>query len=175
MSELERQPTTSVPVMSADGHIGFEGTDAPAKIVVVSLLIVAALATAGFVLMFGFDKMLEAENPKSALLSPLAPERVVPPAPQLEQLPWLDLPQMRAHEDSVLGMSGKDDKGRNHIPIDKAMDLVPSRLTFAQNAPAGITTPGGQGATFSHGLADMPPAYQHSQVAIQGEIQKNAK
>ena len=164
----------SVPVVGMDGT-GFESTDAPAKVVVFSLVIVAALAVFAFGLMFGYDKFLEAGHPRGTMPSPLSPERVVPPAPQLERLPWLDLPVMRAHETEVLNSTGKDSEGRSHIPIQKAIDLMATRMNAGQDAPTGLTTPGGQDRVFSHGLADMPPAYQQAPAIIQGEIRKDAK
>jgi hypothetical protein len=81
---------------------------------------------------------------------------------------------MRAHEDDVLKSSGKDAAGRMHIPIDKAMETVVSRLAIQPNAPRGIFTPGGEGRDFSRGLSDMPPAY-HQAPQIQGEIRKHAQ
>jgi hypothetical protein len=175
MSHTEHRKFKSVAVMGNEGT-GYEGTDAPAKVVVYSLAIVAVLATFAFVLMFGYDKFLEAGHPRGSLPSPLAPERIVAPAPQLERLPWLDLPEMRAHENDVLKSSGKDKLGNNHIPIEKAMDVMAAKLNNP-NAPVGLTIPGGQGPVFSHGLADMPPAYQqaHGPAVIQGEIRKDAK
>lgn len=167
---------TSVAVMGEDGNTGFEATDAPARVVIYGLGIVAVLATFAFALMFGYDKFLEAEHPRGSLPSPLSPERVVPPAPQLERLPWLDLPQLRAHENEVLSSATPDSEGHAHVPIDKAIDVVVSKLNTKAGQPAGITVPGGQDRVFSHSLADMPPAYQQSNRAvIQGEIHKNAQ
>lgn len=164
----------SIPVRG-EGGIAYEGTDAPAKVVIYSLAIVAALGVAAFVLMFGYEKVLEWQQPKPPVMSPLAKERVVPPAPQIERLPWLDLPEMRAHEEEVLNSSGKDKDGHVHVPIDKAMDDVVNKLNTHPNEPAGIDEPGGQDRVFSHSLADMPAPYQHSQATLQGEIHKNAQ
>jgi len=166
----------SKPVMGGDGT-GFEGSDAPAKVVVYSLAIVGVLATCAFALMFGYDKFLQATHPTGSLPSPLAPARILAPAPQLERLPWLDLPELRAHEVEVLNMSGKDKLGNVHIPIDKAIDMMAAKMSTTDGEPTGLTTPGGQGQVFSHGLADMPPAYQQANgpALIQGEIHKNAK
>ncbi len=161
------------PVIGADGETAFENSDAPAKVVVWSLGIVAALAALGFGLIFGVEAILKPMHPTGDLPSPLAPARIVPPAPQLEVHPWDDVPAMRAHEQEVLNSSGKDKDGHYHLPISQAMDLVVAKLNVHPGAPQGLTTPGGQGSVFSHGLADMPAAYQGAQ--IQGEIQKNVK
>lgn len=173
---VEHKKSKSVVVMGPGGEIGFESTDAPARVVVYSLGIVAALGIFGFALMFGYDKFLESQYPPSSLPSPLAKERIVPPAPQIERLPWLDLPELRAHEKEVLSASGPGKDGHIHVPIDKAMDAVVSRLNSKPGEPTGLTTPGGQDRVFSHTLAEMPAAYQHAgQATLQGEIHKNAQ
>ncbi len=169
----EHAKFNSKAVTSAAGDVAFEASDAPAKVVVYSLGIVAALAIFCFALMFGYDKFLESTHPRGELPSPLSPARVVPPAPQLERLPWMDLPEMHAHEAQVLASSGKDAAGHMHVPITTAIDVVASKINTHSGEPAGLTIPGGQGREFSHGLADMPPAYQQPQ--IQGEIHKNAQ
>ncbi len=176
MSHSGHKVFNSKPVMGADGT-GFEGSDAPAKVVVYSLAIVGVLATCAFALMFGYDKFLESTHPRGSLPSPLAKERILAPAPQIERLPWLDLPELRAHEVEVLNSSGKDRLGNMHIPIDKAIDMMAAKMSSTSGEPAGLTTPGGQGAVFSHGLADMPAAYQQASgpAVIQGEIHKDAK
>jgi hypothetical protein len=124
--------------------------------------------------MFGYDKFLESQHPPGSLPSPLSAARVLAPAPQIERLPWMDLPVLRAHEKEVLSSTGKDAQGNFHIPIDKAIDVMAAKLNNNPEAVTGITTPGGQDPVFSHSLADMPAAYQRP-VVIQGEIKKNAK
>jgi hypothetical protein len=175
LSGHEHRRFNSVAVIGADGHTSYEGTDAPARVVLISLGIVAALAAICFALMFGYDKYLESQHPRGELPSPLAAERIVPPAPQVERLPWLDLPEMHAHEQEVLNSSGKDKAGLMHVPIENAIDTVASSINTKPGEPQGITVPGGQGRAFSRSLADMPPAYQHSQSVIQGEIEKHAQ
>jgi len=149
---VEHSKPESVAVIGPGGEIGFEATDAPAKVVIYGLGIVAVLAAFSFALMFGYDKFLESQHPTGSLPSPLARERVVPPAPQLERLPWLDLPEMRAHENEVLNSTGKDAQGRVHIPVGNAMDFVASKINTKSGEPVGLTTPGGQDRIFSHGL-----------------------
>ncbi len=174
-NDLVHPPHTfdSVPVLGADGETAYEGSDAPPKVVIWSLGIVALLAFFGFVLILGMEAILKPMHPTGDLPSPLSPARVVPPAPQLEVHPWDDVPAMRAHEKDVLNLSGKDKDGHFHVPISQAMGLVVSRLNVRPDAPQGLTTPGGTGEEFSHSLADMPAPYQRPQ--IQGEIRKNAQ
>ncbi len=182
MSNSKHKPTgivaphekaKSIAIVGADGETAFEGTDAPAKVVIYSLGIVAVLATFCFALMFGYDKYLESQHPTGSLPSPLAPSRILAPAPQLEPHPWLDLPEMRAHENQVLNSTGRDAGGHMHVPIDNAVDAVVAKINTKPGEPEGLTVPGGQGRIFSHSLADMPAAYQRPQ--IQGEIHKDAK
>lgn len=157
------------------GHGGtkFEGTDATPGIIIYSLAIIAGTLVVVFAFTVAIQKYLEQRNPPGQLPSPLAPARVIPPAPQLQVQPWEELPDLRAHEDEVLNGSGKDANGHMHIPITKAMDAVVSRLNIQPGAPRGITTPGGEGRAFAGSVNAMPAPYQRPQ--IQGEIRKNAQ
>lgn len=162
----------SEPVLGHEGT-NYEAVDARAGLVVWSLTVIGLTLVVVFAMTIGIQKYIQARNPQGELPSPLAPERVVAPAPQLQVQPWEDLPQMRAHEDQVLNSSGKDAQGHYHVPIANAMEAVVSRLKIEPNAPVGLTTPGGGGRGFSGSLTDMPAQYQAP--AIQGEIKKHAK
>ena len=155
------------------GHDGtnYEGTDAKAGIVISSLAIIGGTLVFVFILTIGIQRLLEKYNPPGQLPSPIAPARVVPPTPQLQVHPWDELPDLRAHEDEVLNSTGKDANGRVHVPIDRAMDSVVSRLSVAPSAPQGITTPGGEGRDFANSLHNMPAPYQ-PKPSISGEINK---
>ncbi len=157
------------------GHGGtkYEGVDASLGMVLGSLAIIGFTLVIVFSLTIWIQKYIQHRTPEGQLPSPLAPARVVPPAPQLQVQPWEDLPQMRAQEDQVLNSSGKDAQGHYHIPINDAMAAVVSQLKIEPNAPLGLTTPGGGGRPFSRSLSDMPPQYQKP--SIQGEIQKHAQ
>ncbi len=157
------------------GHDGtnYEGTDAKAGIVIYSLSIIAGTLVFVFILTVGIQKLLEKYNPPGQLPSAIAPARVVPPLPQLQVHPWDELPDLRAHEDEVLNGTGKDANGRVHVPIDRAIDSVVSRLSIAPSASQGITTPGGEGRDFAGSLHDMPAPYQQKPV-ISGEIRKSS-
>jgi hypothetical protein len=159
-------------------HLGqhgtsFEGVDARAGLVIWSLAIIGFTLVLAFALTVGIQRYLEKANPAGSAASPIAPERVVPPSPQIQVHPWEDFPDVRAHEDQVLNSYGRDSDGHTHIPIDKAIDSVVSRLNIAPNAPVGITTPGGEGRDFSGSVNSMPTPYRRPQ--IQGEIRKNAQ
>jgi hypothetical protein len=158
---------------SGHGGTSYEGVDASVKMVIFSLAIIALTLIVTLAITVPIQKRFHNTTPLGQLPSPLAPERVVPPNPQLQVHPWEDLPQLRAHEDQVLDSSGKDPDGRMHIPISQAMDAVVPRLTIASNAPVGITTPGGQGRDFATSVNAMPPQYRQPQIS--GEIRKNAQ
>jgi hypothetical protein len=163
-----------VETVGETGHHGtaFESVDASVKLVLYSLSIIAGTLVVVFAITIGLQKYLQDTHPPGALPSPLAPGRVLPPAPQIQVHPWETLPDVRAYEDKVLN-GGKDTDGRMHIPIAQAMDGVVSRLTIRPDAAPGITTPGGEGRDFSGSVNGMPPAYRPPQ--IQGEIHKRAQ
>lgn len=159
-------------------HAGHEGTtyeevDAKAGVVLTSLAVIGGTLIFVYALTLAIHSLLIKANPQGSLPSPIAPERVLPPEPRLEVHPWDILPDLRAHEDQVLGSYGKDAEGHVHIPIDRAVSAVVSRLNISPGAPQGINTPGGEGRTFGGRLSDLPATYQRPQ--IQGEIRKNAK
>jgi len=167
-----RGPVTSEP---HEGHGGtrFEGVDAKAGMIITSLAIIGGTLVVVFIMTVGIQRLLEKANPPGQLPSAVAPERVLPPQPQIEVHPWDILPDLRAHEDQVLNNYGKDANGHVHIPIAKAIDAVTARLSIAPGAPQGITTPGGEGRDFAGSINSMPAPYGKPQ--IQGEIRKNAR
>ncbi len=158
-----------------EGHDGtsYEGADAKAGIVVSSLALIGGTLVVVFFMTVGIQKYIQHRDPLGEPPSPLAPARVVPPAPQIQVQPWEDLPLLRAHEDQVLNSSGKDADGHFHIPITAAMSAVVSQLKVEPNAPVGITTPGGEGRNFAGSVNDMPPQYHPP--TIQGEVRKSAQ
>ncbi len=172
MSDHSNEPHPSEPVFGHDG-IAYEARDAKVNIIVWSLLIIAALTALGFVLMLVLQKYFQAEHPVGASISALAPDRIIPPAPQVQIHPWEDLPEMRATENQELNFSGRDKFGRMHIPIAAAMTEALSRLKVAPDAPRGLNNPGGQGIEFSHENGQSVGGGARPQ--IQGEIRKNAQ
>jgi hypothetical protein len=157
------------------GHGGtsFEGGDARPSIVVWSLAIIAGVLVVVFLITVPIQKYLYDANPQGQLPSPLAPDRVVPPTPQLEVHPWETLPALRAHEDQVLTGYSREADGRVHIPIDRAMDAVVPRLKIGTNAEPGATTPGGGGREFAGSVSTLPVPPRGPK--IQGEIRKHAQ
>lgn len=165
-------PKASHPVQGHE-HTSYEGLDARAGLVIWSLALIGGTLVIVFALTIGIQKLLTTEHPPGPLASPLAPARVLPPAPQLQVHPWEELPEMRAREDKILNSYGKDPDGRLHVPISVAMDALIPRLKIAPDAPQGLTTPGGGGRDFAGSINDMPAPYRRPQ--IQGEIHKHAQ
>lgn len=154
-------------------HLGYEPTDTNVKGAVGLLSgifggLLVTLAIAYFI-QAGMTKSYDPGKPNSRL----APGRVVPTGPVLEVHPWDTLPELRKQESKRLNEYGRDANGDIHIPVDQAMNLMLKQLPVRANSPVGITTPGGEGRTFSGSTSDMPPSYQRPQ--IQGEIEKNAQ
>ncbi len=166
-------PKATEPVHGHE-HTSFEGVDARPRLVIWSLAIIWGTLVIVFALTVGIQKWLEKDNPPGPPASPLAPARVIPPAPQLQVHPWEELPDVRAREDQILNGYGKDAAGNYHIPISVAMNAVLPQLKVAPNAPPGLTTPGGEGRDFSRSIYDMPAPYRR-RPQIQGEIQKHAQ
>lgn len=166
-------PVQSTPIHGHDG-IAYEANDVKAPIVVWSLIIIGLLGASGFGLMLGVQKYFETTHPAGELASPLTPERVIPSAPQVQVHPWEDLPEMRASEVKTLEFSGRDQAGRMHIPIEKAMSEIVPRLKVDPSAPKGLVTPGGQGREYSHALSEIGVTNRPAPM-IEGEIRKNAQ
>jgi hypothetical protein len=170
-----RGPVESHPHL---GHAGtaFEEVDARAGVVIGSLAVIGGTLVFVFALTLVIHSLLVKINPQGALPSPIAPERIIPPKPTLEVHPWDLLPDLRAHENQVLETTGKDEQGRTHIPIDRAMDAEVSRLNIAPGAPQGIRGPGGDAGDASGGSTSKPVGTAaQPRPQIQGEIRKNAR
>ena len=179
LDELQNRAVGSRGPIESHPHAGHEGTafeevDARAGIVIGSLVVIGGTLVFVFALTLIIHSLLVKLNPQGSLPSPIAQERVIPPKPTLEVHPWDILPDLRAHENEVLAGFGKDEQGRIHIPIDRAMDAELSRLSIAPGASAGIRTPGGEGGDASGGSTSKPVGTQKPP-QIQGEIRKNAR
>jgi hypothetical protein len=159
---------------SGHGGTSFEGVDASVKMVIYSLATIALTLVVTLAITLPIHRAFRDTTPLGEPASPLAPARVVPPEPQLQVHPWEELPELRQHSNQILSNGGKDRDGRDHIPIDQAMDRVVPQLPIGGNAAVGITTPGGQGRSFAGSVNAMPPPYKQ-QPQISGEIRKNAQ
>jgi hypothetical protein len=157
---------------AATGATRFEENDARASMVIWSLAIIAAMLVGVFALTVGIQKFLYEKNPVGELPSPLAPERILPPNPQIQVHPWEELPQLRAREDRVLNSYGKSADGHSHVPITRAMDAVVPSLKIRPGAPPGITTPGGEGR-YAPGTENANRAPYR--IEIKGGVEKSAQ
>ena len=98
-------------------------------------IVAAYLLTEG--LMGYLQTVAERDDPQ---LSPLAEERIEPPAPRLQNAPIADFHQFNESQNDVLDSYGWVDKqqGVVRIPVSRAMDLVMER---GLPAPTGESEP----------------------------------
>ncbi|MCU1338270.1 MAG: hypothetical protein JWO19_3851 [Bryobacterales bacterium] len=102
-----------------------ETTDAPIRAIVfsaIALSVTAALVLAVSVGVFRYFVAHRAEVPPNTLVSG---DRLVPPAPRVEEHPAIELQTLRQQEDQILSSYGWIDRtaGIIRIPIDRAIDL----------------------------------------------------
>jgi hypothetical protein len=117
-------------------------------------LVITAIFSAGLVLGI-FQYLLHREGgiPASRIESPAQDARQLPPEPRLEETPAIDLQEMRAAEDQVLGSYRWSDQqnGIVRLPIGRAMELIAQRGLPArkesgpQSAAAAVTVPTASG------------------------------
>ena len=159
--------------------VHFEVGDASVKLVINSLIVIVAVLFVTLGITIFIQKYLIVRNPVGVLNNSRAPERVIPPAPQLQVHPWESLTVLRAHEDEILNGYGKDAQGHIHIPIDRAMSLVVGRLPIRPDASPGLTVPGGNAYDFTGSVNTYPPAYQTpaapSEPQLKGKVEKSAQ
>jgi hypothetical protein len=133
-----------------------ERSDVSVRIVLIfaGTMVISALFIILFaVWLYGFlERYQKGAVPPTMFTSPASPPQELPPAPQLQISPQMDLEQFRAAEEARLNSYGWVDRqnGVVRIPIDRAMDLIaqqglPVANPAAKPAPAAPKT-GGQNA-----------------------------
>lgn len=104
---------------------GYEHREASIKLIVGSLVVLAicvVITCALTVLMF---RVLRATTGQASRLSNISHAAEIPPEPRLQVDGWVQLENLRKHENQVLGTYGIDaETSTIHIPIDKAMDVL---------------------------------------------------
>lgn len=65
------------------------------------------------------------ETQRNAQASP----QVVPPEPRVEEFPWKQLIELRAHEDHILNSYALTDQKREivRVPVDRAIDMLAAK------------------------------------------------
>lgn len=124
---------------------GYEVKDASTREIVLTGIGLAVGTIIVCVAVAGLLKVLTATEGKSRQpITQIPAMHSFPPEPRLQQLPPLELDQVRRIEDERLASYGWVDKdaGRVRIPIDRAMDLVIQRGLPVRSAQ----TAGGSGA-----------------------------
>jgi len=83
---------------------------------------------------------IETQAP-AAYVADADPEALKPPAPRLQALPEVELAELRAQEEAILGSYAwvEKDRGVVRIPIDEAMQIVAERGLPTFPAPSDDT------------------------------------
>jgi len=94
-----------------------------------------------FDFLFSREDAKNAANPAASMMK----ERTrLPPEPRLQEQPKIELKDLRADEDAILGSYGWIDpnKGIVRIPIDQAIDIVAQKGLPSKPSPAGLDNDG---------------------------------
>jgi hypothetical protein len=137
---------------------GFERSDVDTWVIgkfAIALVLICTAAMGGLLMFFHYMIVREGPMPPKASTGLHRDAAKMPPAPQLEETPILDLARERAAEDQVLNSYAWIDKqnGIVRLPIDKAIDLLaqrglPSRPanSFQSASSASVPSESGLGA-----------------------------
>ncbi len=119
---------------------GHETDDAKIGAILYTGLALAVTTGLVFLLVYGIFQYMASHPLTTAPPNPLAGtgQQQIPPLPQLEVHPAIELQELRAQEDRVLTSYGWTDKqaGIVHIPIDRAIDLQLQKGFPARKEPA---------------------------------------
>ena len=118
---------------------GYEVEDASIREVIIAGAGIAIGTFIVCVLMWFLFNALKRSEAEAQTINPLANPYQLPPEPRLQVQPYVELENLRRHEDEVLNTYGWVDKngGKVRLPIDRAMDLMLER---------GLPTRGGRNA-----------------------------
>jgi len=105
---------------------GYEVEDANVREVIIAGVSIAVGTFIVCVLMWFLFNALKRGEAEAQTISPLANPYQLPPEPRLQVQPYVDLENLRRHEDELLNTYGWVDKnaGKVRLPIDRAMDIV---------------------------------------------------
>jgi hypothetical protein len=120
MSNSESQTSNS-------SHLGHEPTDAKAKPIAISLIVIAALVFVSMLLMAWLMDLFQLPlDPNERIPAGLTDQQQIPPEPRLQAYPAADLERLRMREERELNSFEWVDKatGVMRIPIDRAMEIV---------------------------------------------------
>ena len=110
----------------------------------IGLLLACIVTVFAMWVMFDFlfkrEDAKNASNPAAAMMN----ERQLPPQPNLQSHPKVELQDLRANEDAMLHSYGWVDqsKGIVRIPIDQAIDIVAQKGLPSKPSPAGMENDG---------------------------------
>ncbi|MDP9055182.1 MAG: hypothetical protein M3N93_12925 [Acidobacteriota bacterium] len=104
-------------------------------------IIVVFAMWAMFNFLFSREDAKNAGNPAAAMMNE---RRKLPPEPRLQAEPRVEMKDLKADEDAILGSYGWVDpnKGIVRIPIDQAIDIVAQKGLPSKPSPAGMDNDG---------------------------------
>lgn len=108
---------------------GHEHREADVRLIVETVIGLAISVAVVCAIVWGIFVLLQKTSPEERP-SPVATAPQLPPGPHVEEHPAEELKALHAREDELLNKYGWVDQksGTVHIPIDKAMDEVVSKL-----------------------------------------------
>lgn len=106
---------------------GHEQSEVSVRLIVVSLAFLAVATFFVLLLVTGIFRYFYASY-STAEATKLA-QPVIPPRPRIEVAPYMELQQLRAHEDHILSTYAWVDKdgGKVRVPIDRAIDMLAAK------------------------------------------------
>jgi hypothetical protein len=108
---------------------GHEHREADVRLIIETLIGLVICVIVVCVIVWGIFVLFQKTSPEPHP-SPVALQQQLPPGPHVEEHPAEELKSLRTREDDLLNKYGWVDPkaGTVHIPIDKAMDEVVSKL-----------------------------------------------
>ena len=122
-----------------DASHGFELRDIVLPTIIKWVLFLFVFMAFSAVIALGTYKIFIPYNTSLATDTPMRPQRMEPPKPQLQAYPKAEMRDFRADEDVKVG---DKDKAAGHLPIDDALKLTAQRL------PTQKTTTGSVGPAY---------------------------
>jgi hypothetical protein len=94
-----------------------------------------------FDFLFSREDAKNSSNPAALMMKQ---QNALPPEPRLQDQPRVELKDLKADEDAILGSYGwiNPDKGIVRIPIDEAINIMAQKGLPSKPSPAGLDNDG---------------------------------
>lgn len=108
---------------------GYEVEDASVREIVFTGIGLAVGTLVVCLLTWGLFNISKTVSQEGQPVNPMARPGQLPPEPRVEVQPWVDLENLRRHEEEVLQTYGWADKGAGKVrlPVDRAIDVMAAR------------------------------------------------